>query len=150
MGLLALLAIGFFAFLSTGMMVKTGLTRFVPMAVKVQEHFGLQETKVSSKQVGIGIELDLHYQTSKYRSFDQETLEREMREIAEFAYASIEPANLRAEVRRLHLHREEVTGGGCFEERHKNDFTWIAPPPPPPSAPLPRTPPPPDQPPEDR
>lgn len=122
MGLLCLAAMGMLGFMGTRIMVDRGATRFVGIAVKVQEKYGLLETKVASRQVGIYFELDLHYQTSKFRSFDQESVENEMREIAHFAHSQVEPPALRNDVRKIRIFREEVTGGGCFEDRKRNDF----------------------------
>jgi hypothetical protein len=122
MGLLCLAAMAMLGFMGTRIMVDRGATRFVGVAVRVQERFQLVEAKVASRQVGMFHELDLHYQTSKFRSFDRETVENEMREVAAFAHAQIEPPGLRADVRKVRIFREEVTGGGCFEERRRNEF----------------------------
>lgn len=122
MGLLCMAAMAMLGFMGTRIMVDQGATRFVGVAVKVQERFGLLEAKVAFRQVGMHIELDLHYQTSKFRSFDQESVENEMREIASFVHSQVEPPSLRDDVRKIRIFREEITGGGCFQDRKRNSF----------------------------
>lgn len=123
MGLLAIVAMGLFAWVLGDSLVKTKKTRFVSIAYDAQEHFQLRRISVHSEKVGRHEELTIRYLTPRYLSFDEGPLHREMQEMARFVYQRIKNKADRDLILKIHLEREEVTGGGCFEKRVQSKLT---------------------------